>query len=142
MVKKFCYYRLLLCLSMRRIHIIMKQEWCLPFKRQTACVLDPIKTLQLQFLTKKKKNTDSKAVLYSLHNKAEPFKLAKENEQNTKRSAENTSAVLQHSTRSLTHHVMFKRDFCEDTSQNKSLVEEIRNFLSVSIDTKSIPYML
>lgn len=34
---------------------------------------------------------------------------------------------------------MFKRDFCEDTSQNKSLVEEIRNFLSVSIDTKSIP---
>lgn len=97
----------------------------------------------MQFLTKKeKKNADSKAVLYSLHNKAETFKLAKENERNTKRSAKNTSAVLQHSTRSLTHHVMFKRDFCEDTSQNKSLVEEIRNFLSVSIDTKSIPYML
>lgn len=96
----------------------------------------------MQFLTKKKKNTDSKAVLYSLHNKAETFKLAKENERNTKRSAKNTSAVLQHRTRSLTHHVMLKRDFCEDTSQNKSLVEEIRNFLSVSIDTKSIPYML
>lgn len=139
MVKKFCYYRLLLCLSMLRIHIIMKQEWCLPFKRQTACVLDPIKHYRWSF---QKKNTDSKAVLYSLHNKAETFKLAKENERNTKRSAKNTSAVLQHSTRSLTHHVMFKRDFCEDTSQNKSLVEEIRNFLSVSIDTKSIPYML
>lgn len=49
----------------------------------------------MQFLTKKKKkNTDSKAVLYSLHNKAETFKLAKENERNTKRSAKNTSAVL------------------------------------------------
>lgn len=82
---------------------------------------------------KRKKNADSKAVLYSLHNKAETFKLAKENERNTK---------ISHSTRSLTHHVVFKRDFCEDTSQNKSLVEEICNFLSVSIDTKSIPYML
>lgn len=42
----------------------------------------------MQFLTKKeKKNADSKAVLYSLHNKAETFKLAKENERNTKRSA-------------------------------------------------------
>lgn len=42
----------------------------------------------MQFLTKKKKKyTDSKAVLYSLHNKAETFKLAKENERNTKISA-------------------------------------------------------
>lgn len=51
----------------------------------------------MQFLTKKfkeKKNADSKAVLYSLHNKAETFKLAKENERNTKISAKNTSAVL------------------------------------------------
>lgn len=57
-----------------------------PLNVKQPASLTPLNTTDAVF-NKKEKKTDSKAVLYSLHNKAETFKLAKENERNTKRSA-------------------------------------------------------